>query len=105
MALLYVLCAVAGAAVAFFRRFLAEGSKGEYEEPFLLAYGLLLMLLGLGLCAVFAASLFLPPRPWVWVYDLVLIALGLSSPCCIAASLPLLIYWIKDDTRRYFGRT
>jgi len=105
MALLYALCFVAGIAMAVFsRQIAAEDAASGYDATVLVLYGAFLSVLGLVLCAVFVAALVLPPRPWVWVYDIVLIALGLSSPCCLPFSLALLIYWVKYDTSRYFGR-
>jgi hypothetical protein len=55
------------------------------------------------LIAIFLAAPFLPPRPWAWVCQLVLIAVGMSVCCCLPLTTPLLIYWIKPDTRAYFG--
>jgi hypothetical protein len=53
---------------------------------------------------VYVAALFLPRKRWVWVYHLVLICIGLTSVCCIPVCIPLLIYWLKPETKRYFGR-
>ncbi len=60
----------------------------------------------LGLGSVFAlaflVSFFLPRSKGTWIYDLVLICLGLTSCCCLPASIPLLIFWIKQETRDWF---
>lgn len=64
-----------------------------------------MLLLGLALCGAFLAAIFLPRKPWVWVYDLVLIALGLSSCLLWPMTIPLIIYWVKPETRAYFGRS
>ncbi len=64
-----------------------------------------MMIVGVALAGVFLAALFLPRKPWVWVYDVVLIGLGLSSCCLWPATIPLVIFWIKDETRLYFGMT
>ena len=53
---------------------------------------------------VYLAAPFLPHKRWVWVYHLVLICIGLSSLCCIPVCIPLLIHWLKPETKRYFGR-
>lgn len=47
---------------------------------------------------------FLKPKPWVWIYSLVLICSGMLSTCLLPASVALLVFWIKGETRRYFGR-
>ena len=57
-----------------------------------------------GLAGVFGAAPFLPRRPWVWIYDLVLICLGLTSVCCLPATIPLLVYWLKPEAKSWFGR-
>jgi F0F1-type ATP synthase assembly protein I len=64
------------------------------------------IILGLSSVLLVAAAFtfFLKPKPWVWTYDLVLICFGLSSyllPVCV----PLLIFWIKPETKKHFGRT
>jgi len=67
-------------------------------------FGLLLLGIGMVFAAAFVLPLFLKPKPWVWIYDLVLICIGLTSPCCMPASIPLLIYWLKPEAKAYFGR-
>lgn len=56
------------------------------------------------LAAAYIAAFFVPFKPWAWVYHIVLIGIGLTSPCCLPASVPLLIYWFKPETKRFFGR-
>ena len=70
----------------------------------LILSGVFLVLCG-GLAAIFAFGVFARPASWVWVYDIVLIAIGLTSCLTIPAAVPLLIYWIKPETKAYFGRT
>ena len=103
MALLYLLVFVAGTFVLLMHDRL--GRADDAPPLFWLAYGGFIAVLGLVFSAVFAASFFLPPRPWVWIYHLALICLGLTSPCCLPVCLPLLIFWIKPETRVFFGRT
>ena len=43
-------------------------------------------------------------RRWVWVYGLVLICFGMTSACLLLACVPLLMSWIKPETKRYFAR-
>ena len=61
--------------------------------------------MGAVLAGLFGAAPFLPPKRWTWIYGIVCIGIGLSSPCCMPASIPLLIYWIKPETKAYFGRS
>lgn len=67
--------------------------------------GLVFIGLGLLFAFPFLAAPYLPRKPWVWIYDLVLICLGMTSACCIPACIPLLIHWLKPETKLYFNRT
>jgi hypothetical protein len=53
--------------------------------------------------ALYGAALFLPVKPWAWIYHLVLICFGFTSLCCMVVSIPLLIFWVKPETKAYFG--
>ena len=66
--------------------------------------GMLLLGLGLVLCAACLLPLILSPRPWLWTYDLVIICLGMTSACFLPACIPLLIFWLKPEAKRFFGK-
>jgi uncharacterized membrane protein len=66
--------------------------------------GAMFAILGLIFFAPYAAAPFLPKRPWVWILGLVLICLGMTSACCLPAAIPLLIFWLKPDNRRFFNK-
>ena len=34
---------------------------------------------------------------------LILIAISMTSLCCIPAAVPLIIFWIKEENRQYYG--
>jgi len=101
MALLYVVVSVMGVAGILFRHTLADA---EDPPQFFLVSGALLVLLGVPFAAAYVLALVLPPKPWVWIYHLVLICVGLTSACCIPVCVPLLIFWLKPETRKHFGR-
>ena len=68
--------------------------------------------MGLGFLGVslVSAAMFVVPfcvttRPWLWTYGLVLICFGLTSAGCFPACVPLLIFWIKPETKRFFGKS
>jgi len=103
MALLYLACVAGGVLMIVFRDSIAETEPRD-SPTLWLVYGLALIALGVVLAATYLAAFFLPPRRWAWVYHLVLIAFGLTSCCCIPASIPLLIYWIRPETQAHFGR-
>src|SRR5262245_61459184 len=53
-----------------------------------------------GVLAVpFAVAPFLPRAGWAWVYGIVMISIGMTSACCWPATIPLLIFWIKPETK------
>jgi hypothetical protein len=56
------------------------------------------------LAGVYIAAFFLPRKPWVWIYHMILICIGFTSACCLPAAIPLFIYWLKPETKAYFGR-
>jgi hypothetical protein len=51
---------------------------------------------------IFASAPFLPRRKWAWIYCIVVIGIAQSSPCLLPACLPLLLAWLKDETKRYY---
>jgi hypothetical protein len=59
---------------------------------------------GLLCTIVYGAALFLPERPWAWTYGLVLIALGLGNCGTLVVCIPMLVYWFKPATKRFFDR-
>jgi hypothetical protein len=103
LSLVYLGCVVGGVFISLYAEEL--GQSEDAPRWLMVAYGSALVFLGLVLAAVFGAGVVLQPRPWVWIYGIVLIAIGFSSPCCIPASVPLLFFWLKPETRVYFGRS
>ena len=56
-----------------------------------------------GFAALYAVAAVVPYKPWGWTVGLIAICLGLSS-CLVVAAVPLLIYWMKPETKAAFGR-
>jgi hypothetical protein len=48
-------------------------------------------------------ALFGGRRPWVHVVGTVVIAMGMLSICCIPVLIPLLLVWMKPETRAWYG--
>lgn len=96
---LYLLCTIAGVALLLMPPDWLDSTRAE-----MVLMGVVFAGMGLPFAALFAAGLFLPRKPWVWIYDIVLIAIGFGSCCILPASVALLIFWIKPETRAYFGR-
>ena len=100
MALLYLFCVVAGV----FLIIAAPADRDMSSEEARLLGGIMLFM-GIALAIPFVIGAFLPQKPWAWVFGLVLICIGLTSVCCMPVTIPLLIHWIKPETKFYFGRT
>lgn len=81
-----------------------EPSMTPQEREELLVTGVVYGLLGLVFTVVYAIALFLPRRSWNWIVGIVFIGFGMMSCCTIPAAVPLLIFWIKPETRAFFGR-
>ena len=69
-------------------------------------YGIAYLVWGAPLALIFAVALFLPKKSYNWVVGKVMIVLGMIT-CCTAslpASVPLLIFWLKPETKAFFDR-
>jgi hypothetical protein len=66
--------------------------------------GFIMLVMGGVLFIAGILPLILQPRPWLWVYDLIVICIGLTSCCFWPICIPLIIFWIKPETKQYFGR-
>lgn len=103
MAALYLGCFAFGIVLLYFREEIAEWPPKDDPAMFLV-YGVVLVVMGAVLHTVYMTAFFLPRRPWAWIVHLVLISLGLTSCCTLPASIPLLVFWLKPETRLWFGR-
>ena len=100
MTLLYAACVAGGAWVLT----LPEDAmtSREVDATEMRIQGGVLLAIALPLMVAFGLALVLPRRRWVWIYNLVLIAVGLTSVCCLPVTVPLLIYFIKPETKAWF---
>lgn len=81
-------------------------------SPFMLAagdgevsiMGIVFLVLGVPLFFISIVPVFLPPKPWVWLYILIMIGLGMTSFCFLPVCIPLLIFWLKPEVKRYYGK-
>ena len=64
---------------------------------------LLMVVIGIP-CAIFYFSCsFMTYKGWHWVLGLISIGLGMTG-CCLPACIPLLIFWVKPETKRWLNR-
>ena len=96
---LYLLFTFLGVFIAAFAPATRDSSS---EENFIL--GIVYAVMGAVFFIVFAVALFLPRKPYNWIVGIVMMALGMTSCCFLPFLIPLLIYWIKPETKAYFGR-
>ena len=63
------------------------------------------LLMGLIFAAVFTVGLLSKRQSWAWIYNVVLICLGMGSCLFLPAAIPLLIHWLKPETKAWYGRS
>ncbi len=66
--------------------------------------GAIMAVLCVPFLAASAAAPFLPRTPWAWTFHVVLVALGMTSACCLPACIPMLIQFLKPETKAWFGK-
>lgn len=76
----------------------------QYSRGELMLVGYIYAVLGAILFLVFAVAFFLPPKPYNWIVGIVMMALGMTSCCFVPFLIPLFIFWLKPETKRFFGR-
>jgi len=99
LAVIYAVVAIFGSFLFFFA---PESNRQSAEESVVM--GAVYAIVGIIFFIVFLVALTLPPKPYNWIVGLVMIAIGMTSCCMWPAVIPLLIYWIKPETRKFFGR-
>lgn len=99
LAALYLLVAVMGVLIAVIR---PQARHQSAEETLIM--GIVYAVLGVIFLLVYVIALFLPRKSWNWIVGIVMIALGMTSCCTLPFLVPLFIYWLKPETKAYFGR-
>jgi hypothetical protein len=102
MILIYLLVAAMG---AFFLMMAAEiaAEDPEMSEAEARIFGTIFLAMGGVLAVMFAIPPFLPRRKWAWIVGIVAISFGLTSCCFWPLCIPLLIYYVQEPTRRWYG--
>ena len=98
MALLYFAVLVAGVLLVVFAPQSGNGIPLTIMGAVYIALG---FVLALAYSLVFAFK----PSPGSWVFHLILICIGFGGCPTIAAAVPLLIFWIKPEIKRFYGRS
>ena len=98
LAFMYLVCVVMG-----FVFLLGDPADLEMDPGGAKVMGALFIVLGLVFGAVYGAAPLMPQKKWAWVVGIVLICFGLTSACCLPAAIPLLIWWLKPETKAYYN--
>jgi MFS family permease len=96
-ALMYLACAVGGVFI------LSLDDEVHGEKGSAVVQGVIMAGLGVVLMALSIVALVAPRKKWGWIVNVVLIGLGCSSCMCMPAAIPLLIFWLKPETKRWFA--
>jgi hypothetical protein len=102
MVVLNAFVALAGLVLMFMPLFAPKASPGDTEAWIM---GLLYGGLGTVFAVPFMIALFGGRKPWVHTLGTVMIALAMTQICCLPVLIPLLITWLKPETRRWYGAT
>lgn len=82
----------------------AQPETREYDRDQIYLMGIVYIALGAIFFIASSVALLLPAKPFNWIVGIVMIALGLTSCCFLPVCIPLLIYWLKPETKAFFGR-
>lgn len=101
MALLYLLVIGIGLFLLLVDQSVFDASDSEMLE--LRIQGAISLVMGIVLSIAYVVGLIMPQAKAGWIFTLVLICFGMTSCCTWPATIPLLIFWIKPETRTYFN--
>ncbi len=87
----------------FLQRWLPH-SDVDLPAWIMIFYYAFLGMTALGMFGLYLASFFLERSPGAWTYHAIMICIGMTSPCFIPFGFPLLIFWIQDPVKNYFGK-
>jgi hypothetical protein len=99
LALIYLAVAAFGMVLAIMRP-----ATREYSQQEIVLLGAVYAAIGAVFFIAYAIAIFLPPKPYNWIVGIVMMAISMTSCCFVPFALPLIIYWLKPETRSYFGR-
>lgn len=100
LALLYLGCIGAGIILALIE--IPPSATTSPEEKLFIS--IILSVIGAIMFVISAVALILPAKPFNWIVGLIMIAIGMTSCAFLPFMIPLMIYWVKPETKAYFGR-
>jgi hypothetical protein len=103
MAVINALVALFGLVMMFVPLFSRSAASSGSTEFWIV--GLIYGGIGVVFFIPWMVALFGGRKPWVHTMGTVMIALGMTQICCLPILIPLLISWMKPETKRWFGAT
>ena len=100
LAFLYLAVTVLGIVLAAM-----QPETQDHDRETLLIASIVYAVLGSVFFVISIVALFLPVKSYNWIAGLVMIAIGMTTCIFIPFLIPLLVYWIKPETKAFFGRT
>lgn len=100
LALVYVLVALVGVFVLVMGVSIGPGSKDALPAAVM---GGIYIVLGVAFAIPTTWGVFAGRKKYAWYLHMVLICLGFSSCACLPFCIPLVIYWLKPETKAWYG--
>jgi hypothetical protein len=79
--------------------FAGEIAEDQGEEFGLMVQGIVMAVIGVPFAGMYLFGVFASRSKFGWIWGIVLIAIGLTSCCTLPVTIPLLIYWLKEDNK------
>jgi drug/metabolite transporter (DMT)-like permease len=80
---------------------ISQFSEHESFESKLMGWAFFVV--GAILFVPYAVAPFLPHKPWNWVFGLVLLGISMTGTLCLPMAIPILIFWLDQETKQFFG--
>lgn len=64
--------------------------------------GFFYIIIGVVLAAIYLTGALVPAKKWGWIYGIIAISISMTSCACLPAAIPLLIFWLKAETKAFF---
>ena len=103
MVLLYAVCCIAGICLISFATELASEDPQQNDPIHYTIMGGIFVVMSIALGFIYGVGIFLPRQKWGWIYGFFPICIGFTSVCTLVFCIPLLIFWLRADTKAYFG--
>ena len=105
LTLIYAVAIVAGVLLIVFAEPIAASDTENSPPELFMFMGGVVAVVCLPFLIISAIGPFLPKNKFGWIYAIVLMAFGLTSGCTIIFAVILLIFWLQEPAKQYYGMT